>query len=268
MIQGNRIEEVLQLKMGRDIGGKVLYWVAAYLVDGLLVDTGCSHTAKELAEFLEGQYLKLAINTHYHEDHIGANYILQKNFAIKILASRESISLINSVPKLLPYQELVWGYPEPTLVDPLPETIETSHFRFDVIEIPGHCRGHIALVEPKKGWCFSGDLFVSRDPMAIRPEDDIAQITNSMKKLLDLKTDRLTLFTSLGDVVEDGRDALRSCIQYLKDLSQRAKGLQAKGLSPAAIRDEIFGRETVLAGPTEGDFSAENMIRAVLRAKI
>jgi hypothetical protein len=69
-------------------------------------------------------------------------------------------------------------------------------------------------------------------------------------------------------VVQDGRESLQSCIQYFKDLSQKAKVLQKQGLAPSAIRDEIFGRETVLAEPTEGDFSAENMIRAVLRADI
>jgi len=268
MIEVKHFEEVTQFRMGRDIGGQVLYWVSAYLVDRLLIDTGCSHTAQELAKLLEGEHLRLAVNTHYHEDHIGANYILKQKFGIKIFASRESVPLINRVPKLLPYQELIWGYPEPARVEPLPRAIKTAHFHFDVISTPGHCPGHVALVEPDRGWCFSGDLFVSRDPMAVRPEDDITEITKSMKKLLALKTDRLILFTSLGNVVQDGRESLQSCIQYLKDLSQRAKELHKQGLSPGAIRDEIFGRETVLAGPTEGDFSAENMVRAILRADI
>jgi len=162
----------------------------------------------------------------------------------------------------------MWGYPEPTHVELLPQKLETTHFHFDVIDAPGHCKGHVALVEATKGWCFSGDLFVSRDPMGARPEDDITEIAKSMKKLIALKTDRLILFTSLRNVVQDGRESLQSCIQYFKNLSQRAKELQKQGLSPGAIRDEIFGRETVLAEPTEGDFSAENMIRAVLRADI
>jgi hydroxyacylglutathione hydrolase len=268
MIEVKHFEEVTQFRMGRDIGGQVLYWVAAYLVDGLLIDTGCSYTAKELAKLLKEEPPKLAVNTHYHEDHIGANHILKQKFGIKIFASPESIPFINRIPKLLPYEEYMWGYPEPTHVEPLPKTIETAHFHFDVIDTPGHCPGHVALVEPGKGWCFSGDLFVSRDPMGLRPEDDITETVKSMKKLIVLKTDRLILFTSLGNVVQDGRESLQSCIQYFKDLSQRAKELQKQGLSPGAIRDEIFGRETVLAEPTEGDFSAENMIRAVLRADI
>ena len=102
----------------------------------------------------------------------------------------------------------------------------------------------------------------------MRPEEDVGGIARSMQKLVDLKTDQLILFTSLGNVVQDGREALQSCIAYFKDLSLKAKRLEKQGLSTGAIRDRLFGRETVLAGITEGDVSAENMIRAVLRAKM
>ena len=276
MIQISQFGEITQFKMGRESQGQapweppgqVLYWTSAYLVDGLLIDTGCPHTADEFVRSLEGRNIKLAVNTHYHEDHVGANYLLQQKCALKILASRESIPLINEVHKQQTYQEVIWGIPVPTKVSLLPHKIETEHFRFDVVPTPGHCKGHVALVEPAQGWCFSGDLYSSQEPKAIRPEEDMGETARSMQKLVDLKTDQLILFTSLGNRIEDGREALRSCIAYLKDLSQKAKRLDVQGLSAGDIRDQLFGRETVLAGITEGDVSAENMIRAVLRAKM
>lgn len=276
MIQISQFEEVTQFKMGRESQGEapwqppgqVFYWTSAYLVDGLLIDTGCPHTAEELVRSLEGHSIKVVVNTHYHEDHVGANYLLQQKFGLKILASRESVPLINGAYKLYPYQELVWGYPMPSKVDLLPDVIETEHFRFDVVPTPGHCKGHVSLVESTRGWCFSGDLFSSREPKAIRPEEDIAEIAKSMQKLVDLEIGRLVLFTGLGNIVQDGREAMQSCIAYLKGLSQKAKKLGKQGLSAGEIRDKIFGRETVLAGLTEGQLSAENMIRAALRADI
>ena len=268
MIEVNRFEEVTQIKMSREVGGTPLYWVAAYLVDGLLIDTGCKYTAGELVAFLEGQHLRLAVNTHYHEDHTGANHLLQQKFGIRIFAPRESVPLINQVPRLYPYQEMVWGYPEPTEVDCLPQKVATGHFRFDVVDTPGHCNGHVALVEPQKGWCFSGDLFISPRPKVVRPEEDIGEIIRSMEKLAALPTSRLVLFTAMGDIVPDGRSALQECIEYFRDLSKRAKQLEKKGLSAAAIRDEIFGKESSLAGLTDGQFSSENLIRAALRAQI
>jgi glyoxylase-like metal-dependent hydrolase (beta-lactamase superfamily II) len=275
MIQISQFGEITQFKMGRESQGEawqppgqVFYWTAAYLVDRLLVDTGCPHTAEEFVRSLEGRSVKVAVNTHYHEDHIGANYLLQQKFGLRILASRESIPLINKIHKIHKYQELIWGYPVPTKVELLPDKIETEHFHFEVVPTPGHCQGHVALVEPTRGWCFSGDLYLSREPKAIRPEEDIAEMARSMQKLVNLKTEQLILFTSLGNVVQDGREALQSCIAYLEDLSQKAKQLEKQGLSASAIRDKLFGRETVLAGITEGDVSAENMIRAALRAQI
>jgi len=268
MIEVNQFEEVVQIKMSREFEGQPLYWVAAYLVDGLLIDTGCRHAAEELVEFLEGQNLKFAVNTHYHEDHIGANHLLKQKFGIEIFAPRESVPLINQVPKLYPYQEMAWGYPEPTEVDCLPEKVETDHFHFDVVETPGHCNGHVALIELEKGWCFSGDLFVSKKPKVIRPEEDIAGITRSMKKLVALQTDRLILFAAPGRVVQDGRNALGTCIEYFQDLSRRAKQLEKKGLSIVAIRDELLGEEGLFPQVTDGQFSSENLIRAALRAQM
>lgn len=268
MIEVDRFEEVTRIRMGRELEGRVLYWVAVYLVDGLLIDTGCSHTAGELADFLEGKGLRLAVNTHHHEDHVGANRLLMDRFGIRILASAESVPLINWVPTMPAYRQMVWGCPEPTVVEPLPETIATDRFRFDVVETPGHSVGHVALVEASRGWCFSGDLFVTEKPMATRPEDDIGLTVRSMQRIVDVRTDRLVLFTALGRIVPDGRGALRACMEYLRDLSRRARELQRQGLDAPAIRDAIFGRETSLAGVTEGDFSAENMVCAVLRADL
>ncbi len=268
MIEVSRFEDVVRLKMGREIDGQVWYWVAAYLVDGLLVDTGCQYTADELAGYLKGKKLKVVVNTHYHEDHVGANNVLKERFGVPVFASAESVPLMKRVHKLYRYQEIMWGYPEPSAVDCLPGRMETDRFQFDVIDTPGHCPGHVALVERERGWCFSGDLYISRRPKVVRPEENVAQIVASMKRLISLRMDRLVLFTSLGNVVEDGREALQSCVDYLRELSREAKELRAEGLGTGAIRERLLGEESELAGPTDGQFSSENLISAVLAADI
>nr|MDO8135598.1 MBL fold metallo-hydrolase [Candidatus Njordarchaeum guaymaensis] len=266
MIEINHLEEVTQIKLSREMNGKPLYWAATYLVDGLLIDSGPKHTADELVNFLKKQNVKYVINTHHHEDHIGANYVLQQKLGIKIYAHPKEIPLINQVPKLLQYQQVVWGFPEPTKVHPSPNKIETENFRFNIVETPGHTTGHIAVLESEKGWCFAGDLFVTERPKAFRPFEDSSEIIKSMRKLVRLPTRRLILFTALGRIVQDGRLALQSCADYLEDLSRKAKDLAKKGLSVTAIREQIIGKDTSLAPLTEGDFSADNLIRSILRS--
>ncbi|MEW6275752.1 MAG: MBL fold metallo-hydrolase [Bacillota bacterium] len=70
MIERHTYEDVIQFKLGRAVKNQVLYWVAVYLVDGLLIDTGPAHTAHELLEELRGKKVEKAVNTHYHEDHL------------------------------------------------------------------------------------------------------------------------------------------------------------------------------------------------------
>jgi len=66
--------------------GRAVYYTAAYWVDGLMVDTGCSYTAKELVSAVENDDLDSIVNTHSHEDHIGANEMLSKNRGARIFA--------------------------------------------------------------------------------------------------------------------------------------------------------------------------------------
>jgi hypothetical protein len=58
MLETTSFEEITQIRMSREIGGKPIYWVAAYLIGGLLIDTGCSYTDGEhsFTQLTNGQY--------------------------------------------------------------------------------------------------------------------------------------------------------------------------------------------------------------------
>lgn len=265
MLETTSFEEITQIRMSREIGGKPVYWVAAYLVDGLLIDTGCSYTADELVSFLDGREVRQVVNTHFHEDHVGGNHLLRTRFGVAIYAPADSVPLIGQTARLFPYQETVWGYPEPTEVKPLPAVVRTELHTFTVIGTPGHSAGHASLVEMDRGWCFSGDLFAREQMKFIRPEEDMGETVASMKKLIALPCERLILFTSVGRIVEDGRQAMESCIRCIEDLSGRAKALERKGLGIAEIILRLFGGEHGFAQLTNGQYTTENLIRSVLR---
>lgn len=264
MIETRQFEDVLQIRMSRVIDGAPAYWVCAYLVDGLLIDTGCSYTAQDLATCLKDKKVDMVVNTHFHEDHIGGNHLIQGMCGGEIYAHPESIPLIGEKAFLHPYQEMVWGYPVPTEAKPLPEVIEAGRFRYEVLETPGHSVGHVCLVEGERGWCFSGDIFSRETLKFIRPEEDMGQTVRSMRRLVDLETERLVLFTSVGKIIEDGRSALRRCIGYLEDLSARAKDLKGRGHAVEEIMGDLFGGEHAFARLTDGQYTTENLVRSVL----
>lgn len=263
MLKVDRHGEVAQMMMGREMDGAVLYWTAAYLVDGLLIDSGCAYTASELCRFLEGEKVELVVNSHHHEDHVGANAQLQQR-NLPIYAHPLALPLINSRLPLREYQEMVWGYPEPGAVLPLPAELKTGRYTFEVIETPGHSADHISLLEPEKGWCFTGDLFVSEDLKMLRSDEDIDGIIASLEKLLSLPVGELTLFTSLGRIFTGGRRAITAFLDHIRDLRDRVTRLSGEDLAAPEIRDRIFGRETQLAPLTGGHFSRLNLVEQLM----
>lgn len=264
MLEINRFEDVIQVRMSREVEGEPVYWVAAYLVDGLLVDTGCAYTADEFITWLEDQEVHRVVNTHWHEDHVGANLLIQERLGVEISAHRDSVALIGRVPELRPYQEFVWGYPEPSQVGVLGDSVATRRFCFDVLETVGHCSGHIALLEPARGWCFSGDIFVSERPKVIRADENARELIATMRELARIPAERLVLFTSMGEIIPRGREALRSCIAYLEDLARNASELEQAGSSMQEIVVQLLGRESSLAELTGGHFSSQNLVRSLL----
>jgi len=263
MLATTEYGQVTQIKLCRypdfNPGGTV----SAYLVDGLLIDSGPAHTAEELTEFLKGKGVKTVVNTHYHEDHIAANALLKERYGVELLAHPLAVSKINQPAKLYPYQEEVWGYPVPSQVKEIGNNITTQHFRFEVIYTPGHDRDHICLFERKHGWIFTGDLFVGTRPNVVRPMDDVRQIIADLKKVKALSPQ--ILFPAPGNVRTEPVPVLEKTIQYLEDLGHKVMELSNKGLSPAEIVQQIFGDEAPIAEFTQQQFSSLNMVKSFLK---
>jgi glyoxylase-like metal-dependent hydrolase (beta-lactamase superfamily II) len=262
MLATTEYGQVTQIKLCRypdNPGGTV----SVYLVDGLLIDSGPAHTAEELTEFLKGEGVKTVVNTHYHEDHIAANALLKERYGVELLAHPLAMNKINKPATLYPYQEEVWGYPVPSQVKEIGDTVTTNHFRFEVIPTPGHDRDHICLFERKHGWLFTGDLFVGTRPNVVRPMDDVRQIIVDLKKVKDLKPH--ILFPAPGKVRTEPVPVLEQTIRYLEDLGLKVTELHDKGLSPAEIVKQIFGNEAPIAELTQQQFSSLNMVKSFLK---
>lgn len=272
MLEVSNFEDVTCIKMSQTLGGTPIYWAACYLIDGLLVDTGPAHVSEELMRFLVSKNIQIVVNTHHHEDHVGSNAAIQKKFGIDIFAHPKAIPKINKPANLFPYQVMAWGYYVPSKTKKIGGRIDTDNYQFEVISTPGHCDDHICLFEPKNAWLFSGDLHLSDKPKCARLNE------NQWKMIASLKAVRMRkpkiMFQGSGKIVTKASSALDQTIAYLEDLGERIQRLHKMRMSPAEIRDEIFGQEASLsfAGQkisfqdlTDNQFSTENLIRSFLQ---
>ena len=250
--------------------GRGRYWTTAYLIDELLIDSGCAYSAPELSAFLHDKQITYLVNTHTHEDHIGANGLLQKEHSdLKILTHPLALELLGEPHRqnLQAYRRLMWGWSEPSkgkqVVDG--ELIRAEKYNFQVIYTPGHSPDHICLHEPERGWLFSGDLFVGGRDRALSAEADIWGVIESLKKIANLPLSRL--FPGSARVRENPVTEILEKIDYLTEMGEKVLELRRNGLDVSSIARSLFGNLMFIEVFTLGHFSRKNLVQSYLRLK-
>ena len=268
MIRITCYEPITRFDLARTLLGKGRYWTTAYLVDGLLVDSGCAHSANELRQALEDSPLSCIANTHTHEDHIGANGVLQRlRGGLEVRAHPLALPVLadpRGAQPLHPYRKLFWGWPTPSQATPIGdgETIETEHFTFQARYTPGHSPDHLCLYEAELGWLFSGDLFVGGHDRALRAGQDIWQTIASLKRMAELPIQRL--FPGSARVREQPAQELREKIAYYEERGEQVLALHRQGLEVDEIARRAFGGPMWVELITLGHFSRRRLVEAYL----
>ncbi len=262
MLQVAEHGPITRLHMARTAFGRALYTVSAYWVDGLLIDTGCPGTARQMLAWCCTRPIQQAVNTHHHEDHAGGNKLLQRALGLPIAAPPDAVPILAHFPRLQFYRRLVWGQPGNVTVEPLRNEVETDRYRFEVIPTPGHCPDHVCFFEPRQGWLFSGDLFIHERVRYMRADEDMGATLQSLREVLKLAP--RTLFCAHAGMVENATDAIRRKITYLEKLAGEAHALQKQGLPLKEISRRLLGPEDYMSRLTGGHFSKTNLIRALL----
>jgi glyoxylase-like metal-dependent hydrolase (beta-lactamase superfamily II) len=268
MIKISSYGPVMRFDLARTLVGRGRYWTTAYLVDGLLVDSGCAHCATELLQELDQSPLVGLVNTHSHEDHLGANGALQhRQSDLAIWAHPLALPVLADPHRqqpLQPYRRFFWGWPEPSLGQPLAdgEMITTSHHQFQVFYTPGHSLDHLCLYEAGQGWLFSGDLFVGGQDRALRAGCDIWKIIASLKKINQLPTD--WLFPGSARVRADPAKVISAKIAYLEETGEQVLSLYQQGCRITEIVRRVCGGPIWIEAITLGHFSRRQLVLSFL----
>ena len=152
-----------------DIGMEGIYGLTAiYLIRGArkcLIDAGTRTDAPRLVKLLkelDAFPLDLIIITHPHWDHAqGIPFLrqeaLRQGSKIEVMASSEAIPLLADAY----FNEAFDRGPYESIQDVTPvmegDTIDLGGIALRIYEVPGHCRGHIAMLDEKNSNIFVGD---------------------------------------------------------------------------------------------------------------
>jgi glyoxylase-like metal-dependent hydrolase (beta-lactamase superfamily II) len=271
MLKLSQYGDVTRIDSARTIAGRGYYWSTAYLVNGLLIDSGCAHSASELIRALEGKEIVSIVNTHTHEDHIGANGTLQdKRNGLKVFAHPLALPVLANPREAQPlqiYRRVMWGWPMPSKGKALAdgEVIETGKYAFQVIYTPGHSPDHICLFEQKQGWLFSGDLYVGGKDRALREGYDIWQIIASLKRIAALPL--RILYPGCARVRDNPAEVLAYKIQYLEEMGEQVVALHHQGKPEKTIFRSLMGGPMWIELITAGHFSRRHLVRSYLGAE-
>lgn len=269
MLRVTRFGKVVRFDLARTLLGKGRYWTTAYYYDGAMIDTGCAFCAQELAAELAHVPIHKILNTHSHEDHFGANRLLQQAHAeAPVFAHPRALEIMRNPRRtqpLHPYRRVLWGGPKECGGEPLleGEIIGTDHSQLQVLYTPGHSEDHIVFFEPTNGWLFSGDLFVGGEDRALRSESDIWQIIASLRRVAELNL--LLLFPGSARVRENPRSEITAKIAYLEALGRKVIDLNSRGARVEDIVRKLCGGPMLIEFVTLGHFSRKQLVLSYLR---
>jgi glyoxylase-like metal-dependent hydrolase (beta-lactamase superfamily II) len=156
--------------------------------EALIIDPG--EAAPELLECIDGHTVKTVVNTHCHCDHCGGNAEVLGHTGAELICHKEELPLLRSLVQ----QGSMFGVPFRPSPDPdrfidEGDTVRVGSVMFDVLHVPGHSPGHIALLGD--GFVFSGDvLFAGSIGRTDLPGGNYEQLLHSIRtKLLPLPDD-------------------------------------------------------------------------------
>ena len=150
--------------------------------------------------------LDAVILTHAHLDHVLGNAFVKRMYGVDLLMNEADLPVFRGNTMLAEN----YGFPEYEVVSPDAFLNEGDNIKFgdavlEVLHVPGHSPGHIALYDKSNGYCLVGDvLFSGSIGRSDLPGGDYDTLIHSIHTKLFNLDDEVKIFAGHGPATEIG----------------------------------------------------------------
>ncbi|CAN5900143.1 MBL fold metallo-hydrolase [soil metagenome] len=249
---------VIRLRMSGWRGRAVGYEVNAYLLGGVLVDSGFPGVQRALLDAVRTLAPRGAVITHWHEDH-GGNAPALARLGVPLLMHPDCEVVLRARPHIRAYRRVVWGRTE---------RLREGLAAFDaapleIVATPGHTGDHLVVWDAERRIVASGDLFLGVKVRVAHALESPSLLVQSLRTVASLEP-RILLDAHRG-VVENATSMLRAKVAWLEDMMGEVHAFAAMGCSERVIQHRVLGREPLVGLASLGEYSKLSLVRAILR---
>ena len=258
MTELQRFGDVLRVRLASAGSRLVGMDVSAYVVRGVLVDSGFPRARASVARLLDEVDILGAMITHWHEDHAGNAELLAAR-GVPLAMHRETEAKLRERPPIRLYRRIVWGTP-PRLRTPATPFVDPS---LCFVHTPGHCPDHQVVWDAETGTLFSGDLWLGVRARVMHVNEKPRLIVDSLRRVLALEPRRM--FDAHRGEVRDPVGSLAAKIAWMEETIGAVEAKVDAGWSDDAILRTVLGGDELAAVFSGGEYARLNFVRAVRR---
>jgi glyoxylase-like metal-dependent hydrolase (beta-lactamase superfamily II) len=256
MLEVIQHDDVRRVRMWTRRSMLVGYDVSAYLVRGVLVDTGFRNVRRALTAAVAELRPRGIVVTHWHEDHAG-NVPALAPAGVPIWLSEYTERKLREHEQMKLYRHVVWGRTAALRgavvpFDPAP---------LQMIATPGHSADHHVAFDPETRTLFSGDLWLGIRVRVMGPYENPYEIVSSLSHALALEPRRM--FDAHRGLVVNPSMALRAKRSWLQDMIGHVERAIDAGTPERVIVRTLLDGEEKTAVFSQGEYSRRNFVRAV-----
>ncbi len=178
----------------------------------IIIDPGCYEDDEKevLASFISSESLTVEklVNTHCHIDHVLGNRFVKDTYGVELYIHKNDEATLKAVETYAPN----YGFPqfESATSDQFLEDGDSLTFgnsSLDILYVPGHAPGHIALVSSPDDFCVGGDvLFRGSIGRTDLPGGDFDTLIKSIHEKMFVLSDSMAVYCGHGPSTTIGEE--------------------------------------------------------------